>query len=1105
MGLNPSHLSSDVKELLRKQRKIQYLYNLGNGAESDIFHDNKFVYKVFTNWDPKYHNYLSTLVNRFEDANHIVSIIEYFDLIDNENLISFPVIVYPYFVSTPYTGESDNQLIDFLVECYNYGIVCWDIKPSNFVYLKNNLVLIDLGHDIKPLSLKDYVLMVQRTFLMIKYGKQSNFRTLARETRRFWTSSNLEGFNDFFNDIWKKLWKLNIVTKPKFPPLKIYPDLKLNSDSDYIVRNPKDTDFLFEKYQISKKSIILGDLINVGSFSKLLDNSIIFFSLESFSMSLIDWLFDILKSNIPPLNFELIIPNIYNLEKNILEYLIVNLNLKLCKTGYFLNEISESSSFFMIDNLVDFEYSIFKIEKLPELRSLEPVSLMIKVCYQDADILEKQILHIINQLNYPRSYFETYVVVDTKESEFLRQFNNPNKDKTIQILDKLLKFGLIDKVYYSPRDPNLIEKINFQWFGVKTNETHSIHNIPVTPQVFGFDMAEGAYVLQLDVDVFIGRNDINHDYLDDMMSALDDENALSVGFNIFHGKKSKNNPYSGDGKGGFVPEVRFGLLDLKKFHEQKPFPNSLDPTSRRLSLSWYRSVEQHQIANGLSSLRGGNSLSFYVHPPNTWKTDLNQYFIVKEKIEQLAIPPIQIGKFDLEGQFSDWLYPKRSENFIFVISGRNVSIPKFKRCWESIRNQTRNDWGAIIIDDSSENSIYRYIKDIFSSYRKDNVNFHQNHNRTGILYNMRTAINDICVNPYSVIIILDMDDFLLTNDFLEILYLKYLEGVEVTIGNTLRYEKGIYQLEPNLIKPRNKRMGDVWLHPRTFRKYLFDSIAIEDFKHEEKWIDRFTELTYMVPIIEMANNKHYFKWPLYFWQPTYVRNEDHYKKTRETKEAMLQKPNYSTLRKTKFIELIPFIEMIQLLINNRSEISQPIVVIRHAEKNHAFNEKYPNEMDRTSQLSENGIRHCQVISKILHNSHLTINLLSSNSDRTIQTAKFLLPEISGSTSKLLRQIPIKDENRWNNLYDQFSREDLYNRWRNNEIDPEIIDNYSDYIGDLRNLITSHQHENQLMVIITHDHIIRLLLWAINSIYFEKIPYLSGSILSINDFDQLKTR
>ncbi len=197
--------------------------------------------------------------------------------------------------------------------------------------------------------------------------------------------------------------------------------------------------------------------------------------------------------------------------------------------------------------------------------------------------------------------------------------------------------------------------------------------------------------------------------------------------------------------------------------------------------------------------------------------------------------------------------------------------------------------------------------------------------------------------------------------------------------------------------------------------------------------------------------------------------------------------------------------MIQLLTKKIFVISQPIIIVRHAEKNHTFNEKYPNEMDWTSQLSEKGIKHCQITSIILNNYKLSFNILSSTSERTIQTAKNILPEVSESKSKLLRQLPIKAENEWNKLYDQFSREDLYNKWRNNEINKEIIGNYSDYLHELRNLIASHQHENQVLVVITHDHIIRFLLWAIKSIYFENIPYLSGSIISINDFDQLITR
>ena len=70
---------------------------------------------------------------------------------------------------------------------------------------------------------------------------------------------------------------------------------------------------------------------------------------------------------------------------------------------------------------------------------------------------------------------------------------------------------------------------------------------------------------------------------------------------------------------------------------------------------------------------------------------------------------------------------------------------------------------------------------------------------------MKPLIISLKVLLYSIIIILDADDMLLSNFALEQLYRIYLIGTQITIGNYVRKDKGMLPFQPNFHKPRDER------------------------------------------------------------------------------------------------------------------------------------------------------------------------------------------------------------------------------------------------------------------------------------------------------------
>ena len=70
---------------------------------------------------------------------------------------------------------------------------------------------------------------------------------------------------------------------------------------------------------------------------------------------------------------------------------------------------------------------------------------------------------------------------------------------------------------------------------------HSRHTF-----VMGFrTVCNGRYVLQTDCDAIIVRSDRSHQYLRDMRNALEDDDVLSVSFNIAHDPEKPKADYSG--------------------------------------------------------------------------------------------------------------------------------------------------------------------------------------------------------------------------------------------------------------------------------------------------------------------------------------------------------------------------------------------------------------------------------------------------------------------------------------------------------------------------------------------------------------------------------
>jgi len=537
-------------------------------------------------------------------------------------------------------------------------------------------------------------------------------------------------------------------------------------------------------------------------------------------------------------------------------------NLYLKEIG-FENPKVDTQNYFSPQNIILKTQQIVKPQK--------NVSLVIKACVQDSEVIYEAVKHIVRQLSFPNTFDEKILALDIRQSDFLREYNAINTwEKLLEKAQLLVDDFIIDKFIF-PSEVEL-SKINQKWFGLETEATHTNQKVPVTAQLYAFEKAKNDFVLQIDCDVMIGRLSKDHSFLDEMITEIEhNENVLSVGFNIYKGTETSSTSYYGFENGGFVPEVRFCLLKKSRIENLLPLRNEL--IGNTFKLSWYRALELRQKETQTCSIRGGDGRSFYIHPQNFKKSDNDVWFTTTDRVEQLQIPEKQINEFDLAGSYYDWTLSKRNEKLVLISCFRNISLSRFLRFWYSITSQTNQDWGLILIDDASENGISHFIKELIKPFQ-NRITFIQNRYRVGIAQNTYKAIHYFMENQESVVIILDADDALLGKNGLKNVFEKYsFFDADVVIGKMYRTDKihAHYQYTPNFINPRLYG-GNVWQHIRSFKKYLFDSLSFDDLKitNKEQQTDdillskRYSQkmvfpehcwdFAYMVPIVEMSEN-----------------------------------------------------------------------------------------------------------------------------------------------------------------------------------------------------------------------------------------------------------
>ena len=241
--------------------------------------------------------------------------------------------------------------------------------------------------------------------------------------------------------------------------------------------------------------------------------------------------------------------------------------------------------------------------------------------------------------------------------------------------------------------------------------------------------------------------------------------------------------------------------------------------------------------------------------------------------------------------------------FHFVVPCYNVQSWLY-RCLASIKKQTYDNYTVTVVNDvSTDNTANVFDKHFKGDERYKIIN---NKEKNYALKNIDIAIQSINSNPDDIIIVLDGDDWLSSEDVLNLLNKIYVEEkVFLTYGSYQYYPMGTKGVEPSeypkSVIDNNDYRNDEWRasHLRTFKALLWDKIDKKDLMDDD---GEYYKMTYdqamMLPMLEMVGPlARYVPEVLHVYNRSNPLNVDKIKQAQQytTKQRIRRKKKYSRI------------------------------------------------------------------------------------------------------------------------------------------------------------------------------------------------------------------
>jgi len=198
-----------------------------------------------------------------------------------------------------------------------------------------------------------------------------------------------------------------------------------------------------------------------------------------------------------------------------------------------------------------------------------------------------------------------------------------------------------------------------------------------------------------------------------------------------------------------------------------------------------------------------------------------------------------------------------------------VLIPSYncedwiKRCLDSVKSQTVQPSKVVVIDDASTDP--SYAEKTLKLCKQYGYTFLRNDKNEKCPYNLWLGVKILNPDENDIIFLLDGDDFLPhPNVFQRIKEVYQDENCWMTYGNYEPFPHNTGQTlaaayPEEVIQTRSFRTsGNVFNHPITFRRFLFDQIKEDELKSDNgNWFRGGYDFAIMVPMLEMCGGEHY--------------------------------------------------------------------------------------------------------------------------------------------------------------------------------------------------------------------------------------------------------
>lgn len=202
--------------------------------------------------------------------------------------------------------------------------------------------------------------------------------------------------------------------------------------------------------------------------------------------------------------------------------------------------------------------------------------------------------------------------------------------------------------------------------------------------------------------------------------------------------------------------------------------------------------------------------------------------------------------------------PSDEKPFVIVIPSYN-NKDWYQKNLDSVFTQRYQNYRVIYIADGCTDGTDRLVEEyIKQSGQEERFTYIKNLERHGALACQCRAI--FSCEPQEIVVDLDGNDWLANDKVLTTLNKAYADpNVWMTYGQFLYYPeftKGFaYQVPAEIIeKNKHRSFGGAITHLKTFYAGLFQKIEKEDFLYDGKFIPEAYDLSYTIPIAEMAGS-----------------------------------------------------------------------------------------------------------------------------------------------------------------------------------------------------------------------------------------------------------